>query len=92
MNRLSLGAAALAIAVAFAAPSLASPTCASGVADKALVDRFYKDVFIGRNVKDAPKYLTPGYIQHNPHVSPGLAGFMKRLRRRSLLSLPPPPE
>jgi predicted SnoaL-like aldol condensation-catalyzing enzyme len=43
--------------------------------NKALVASFYKDVFQARNAVAAAKYLRQDYIQHNPYVTTGLAGF-----------------
>ena len=48
--------------------------------NKAIVREFYQEVFLGRNIDAAPRYLAPGYIQHNPHVPTGLKGFMDTFR------------
>jgi predicted SnoaL-like aldol condensation-catalyzing enzyme len=55
---------------------------------KAVVRAFYETVFIGRNVDAAPKFLAPGYIQHNPHVPTGLKGFMDDFRPRFAAKMP----
>ncbi len=49
--------------------------------NKQVVRDFYTAVFIGRDVDAAPKYLTPGYIQHNTHIATGLKGFMDAFRK-----------
>lgn len=41
-----------------------------------LVVRFYTDVLLGGDLDQAGKYLRPDYIQHNPRVGQGLAGFV----------------
>jgi predicted SnoaL-like aldol condensation-catalyzing enzyme len=87
---MSLRFAPLALAAVLAAGPAFAETCPSSAADKALIERFYTDVFVGRDVSHAPKYLTTGYIQHNPHVSPGLAGLMKDFGEG--WKNPPPPE
>ena len=48
--------------------------------NKALVQGFWNDVFVARNVDAAPRYLSPTYIQHNPHVPGGLKGFQDYFR------------
>lgn len=45
-------------------------------ANRDLVVRFYRDVLIGGDLEQAGKYLRPDYIQHNPRVGQGLAGFV----------------
>ena len=64
---LQLGVIAL---LAIAGPAFAEPD-----ENKALVRNFYKDVFEARNAGAAATYLRPDYIQHNPYVASGLAGF-----------------
>ena len=77
MNRNSiLGPALAAAALLIATPSAASD-CAKADLNRALVERFYTDVMIGRHADHAPAYLSADYIQHNPHVAPKRAGFMK---------------
>lgn len=48
--------------------------------NKALVREFYTAVFIKRNVDAAPRFLSPGYIQHSAHIPTGLKGFMDTFR------------
>jgi predicted SnoaL-like aldol condensation-catalyzing enzyme len=43
--------------------------------NKALVVGFFQDVLAARSTAAAPKYLRPDYIQHNPGIPGGLAGF-----------------
>lgn len=46
-------------------------------ANKKLVYDFWREVLEGGHVELAEKYLTPGYIQHNPNVPTGRDGFVK---------------
>jgi predicted SnoaL-like aldol condensation-catalyzing enzyme len=57
------------------APLLASadPTLA---ANKRLVYDFWREVFEGGHLELADKYLAEAYIQHNPNVPTGRAGFV----------------
>jgi predicted SnoaL-like aldol condensation-catalyzing enzyme len=48
--------------------------------NKAIVQGFWRDVVIARNVDAAPRYLRPDYIQHNPHEPNGLIGFQSFFR------------
>ncbi|HVJ54660.1 MAG TPA: ester cyclase [Aliidongia sp.] len=43
--------------------------------NKAIVQGFWRDVLIAKNVDAAPRYLKPDYQQHNPHEPNGLIGF-----------------
>ncbi len=59
---------------------LTGPVAWAGTAEnKQLVAAFMHDVFAERNVAAAEKYLAPDYIQHNPKVAAGLAGFQQSL-------------
>jgi|HubBroStandDraft_1064217.scaffolds.fasta_scaffold00033_40 predicted SnoaL-like aldol condensation-catalyzing enzyme len=49
--------------------------------NKALVQGFWNDVFIARNVDAASRYLRPDYIQHDPHVQSGLKAFQDFFRQ-----------
>jgi predicted SnoaL-like aldol condensation-catalyzing enzyme len=57
--------------------------------NKAVVQDFYTTVLIGREVDQAPRFLRPDYIQHNPEVPGGLTGFMEAFRARFAQKLPP---
>ncbi|MES2950556.1 MAG: ester cyclase [Pseudomonadota bacterium] len=46
------------------------------VANKRLVYDFWREVFEGGHMELADKYLAEGYIQHNPNVATGRAGFV----------------
>lgn len=45
-------------------------------AHKRLVYDFWREVLEGGHLELADKYLTEGYIQHNPNVPTGRAGFV----------------
>lgn len=45
-------------------------------ANKRLVYDFWREVFEGGQMNLAEKYLAEGYIQHNPNVPTGRAGFV----------------
>jgi len=77
--------------MAFAWLGFAPVTCADEaltVRNKALVRDFYTTVLIGRQVDAAPRFLSTGYIQHNPSVPTGLKGFMDTFRKRFDQKLP----
>lgn len=59
---------------------VASPAQAGEKENKELVAHFIHDVFVERNPDAARKYLSPDYIQHNPHVAPRADGFISSLR------------
>ncbi|MDB5801428.1 MAG: hypothetical protein JWL63_2367 [Rhodocyclales bacterium] len=46
-------------------------------ANKRLVYDFYREVFEGGHMEFAEKYLAESYIQHNPTVPTGRAGFVE---------------
>jgi predicted SnoaL-like aldol condensation-catalyzing enzyme len=46
-------------------------------ANKRLVYDFWREVFEGGHMELAEKYLAEGYIQHNPNVATGRAGFVE---------------
>ncbi len=46
-------------------------------ANKRLVYDFWREVFEGGHMELADKYLAEGYIQHNPNVATGRAGFVE---------------
>ena len=54
---------------------LASPD-AKLAANKKLVYDFWREVFEGGHIESAEKYLAESYIQHNPNVPTGRAGFV----------------
>jgi predicted SnoaL-like aldol condensation-catalyzing enzyme len=58
--------------------------------NKELVRDFYTTVFIGRNAAAAPKFLSPGYIQHTAGIAQGLKGFMRAFG--SAFAKKPPPD
>lgn len=50
-------------------------------ANKRLVYDFWREVFEAGHLDLAPKYLAESYIQHNPNVPTGRAGFVAFLSR-----------
>jgi predicted SnoaL-like aldol condensation-catalyzing enzyme len=92
MNRVSLpsatgqflrqGAVALATLIVFTSVSPAQAEALPETArpldqNKALVENFFRDVLGARSVEAAAKYLRADYIQHNPGIPGGLAGFQE---------------
>ena len=69
----------VALALALAALAI-SPAQAGPRENKQLVANFIRDVFVAKNPAAARQYLAPDYIQHNPHVAPGAAGFIASMR------------
>jgi len=55
---------------------LASPD-AKLAANKKLVYDFWREVFEGGHMEAVDKYLAEGYVQHNPKVPTGRAGFVQ---------------
>lgn len=45
--------------------------------NKKFVFDFWRIVYEGRHLDQAPKYMDEGYIQHNPNVVSGRAAFVK---------------
>lgn len=45
--------------------------------NKKLVFDFWRIVYEGGHIEQAPKYMAEGYIQHNPNVKSGRAAFME---------------
>lgn len=54
---------------------LASPD-AGLAANKKLVYDFWREVFEGGHMEAVDRYLAEGYVQHNPNVPTGRAGFV----------------
>jgi predicted SnoaL-like aldol condensation-catalyzing enzyme len=82
----------LALAAALAGLSLARPAWADDAMtarSKALVRDFYTTVLIERRIDEAPRFMRPDYIQHNPNVPTGLKGFMEAFRARFAKTFPP---
>jgi predicted SnoaL-like aldol condensation-catalyzing enzyme len=50
-------------------------------ANKRLVYDFWREVFEGGQLQLADRYLTENYIQHNPNVPTGRAGFVEVFSR-----------
>jgi len=46
-------------------------------ANKKLVYDFWREVFEAGHMELAPKYMTEGYIQHNPNVATGRMAFVE---------------
>jgi predicted SnoaL-like aldol condensation-catalyzing enzyme len=55
---------------------LLSSASAHLAANKKLVYDFTRIVLTGRHLDQAPKFLSEGYLQHNPNVETGLKGFL----------------
>ena len=45
--------------------------------NKRIVEEFYNDVFIGHDLSRLDEYMRDDYIQHNPDVKQGKAGFVE---------------
>jgi predicted SnoaL-like aldol condensation-catalyzing enzyme len=50
-------------------------------ANKKLVYDFWREVFEGGHMEAVDKYLAEGYVQHNPNVPTGRAGFVQVFSR-----------
>ena len=82
------------IGIVFAGPLVAMPPAlhadeALTARNKEIVRNFYTTVLIGRNVDAAPRFLSPGYIQHSAGIPSGLKGFMDTFRKAFAQKLPP---
>ena len=51
--------------------------------NKRFVFDFWRIVYEGRHLDQAPKYMDAGYIQHNPNVVSGRAAFVELFSRMS---------
>jgi len=49
---------------------------------------FWREVLIARHTDLAPKYMAEGYIQHNPNVPTGRAGFVEFFSKRPPQPIP----
>lgn len=75
-----LAAATVAVTLAAAAPALAQTASRDLTAEEAnreLVIHFYNQVFNEHDVAGASEIVADDYIQHNPRVATGKAGFVK---------------
>ena len=62
-------------------PAAAAPNADTDLAkNKSIVEGFWRDVLIARNIDAAPRYIRPDYVQHNPHEPQGLIGFQNFFR------------
>jgi predicted SnoaL-like aldol condensation-catalyzing enzyme len=75
MKVTSVVAAALAVVVSLVAAAESSPSQTER--NKAVVLEFWRVVFEAQNVEAAKSYLAEDYIQHNPLVKTGRAGFVE---------------
>jgi predicted SnoaL-like aldol condensation-catalyzing enzyme len=67
--------AAIAAILMLGAASVAHAEGAAEKANKALVLKFWSEVFDHHDVSRAKLYMADGYIQHNPLAATGRAGF-----------------
>jgi predicted SnoaL-like aldol condensation-catalyzing enzyme len=83
IKKINVGAAIMAGALAVAAgkPALAE-TAAQLAANKKIVIDFYLNGLQSQNMSVASGYLAEGYIQHNPTVPTGKAGFVAAFSAR----------
>lgn len=57
--------------------ALLSAATSQARANKRLVYDFWRDVLEGGHLENADKYLSEGYVQHNPNVPSGRVGFVR---------------
>jgi hypothetical protein len=50
--------------------------------NKKFVFDFWRIVYEGRHLDQAPKYMDVGYIQHNPNVTSGRAAFVELFTKK----------
>jgi predicted SnoaL-like aldol condensation-catalyzing enzyme len=50
-------------------------------ANKALVHEMWRTLLDAQQVEEAPRFLAPGYVQHNPLANTGLEGFLAFFRQ-----------
>jgi predicted SnoaL-like aldol condensation-catalyzing enzyme len=50
--------------------------------NKKFVFDFWRIVYEGRHLDQAPKYMDEGYIQHNPNVTSGRAAFVELFTKK----------
>lgn len=61
-------------------------------ANKQVVLHIVRDLLEANHWSEAPKYISQGYIQHNPMVASGLAPVMKFFGSRTPTAIPKPGE
>jgi predicted SnoaL-like aldol condensation-catalyzing enzyme len=61
-------------------------------ANKKVAYDFFRIVLRGFRLDQADKYMTEGYIQHNPNAETGMAGFKAYFKAIMPKQLPPVPE
>ncbi len=71
-----LGQAQVAVTAHANQEQLLASSDAKLAANKRLVYDFWREVFEGGHLELADKYLAESYIQHNPNVPTGRAGFV----------------
>jgi predicted SnoaL-like aldol condensation-catalyzing enzyme len=49
--------------------------------NKRLVYDMWRTVLDAQQVEEAPRFLAPGYVQHNPQANTGLQGFLAFFRQ-----------
>ena len=58
-------------------PALLTSTDPQLAANKRLVFDFWREVVQAHNVERAPDFVAESYVEHNPNVPTGRAGFMR---------------
>ena len=56
--------------------------------DVKLVLDFWREILVAHHTELAPKYMAEGYIQHNPNVPTGRAGFVAFFSRFTAQPIP----
>jgi predicted SnoaL-like aldol condensation-catalyzing enzyme len=61
----------------FQCPPLSAEATPQEAKNQALVMNWYREVIAFGHVELAPKYMASAYIEHDPNILGGLAGFVK---------------
>jgi predicted SnoaL-like aldol condensation-catalyzing enzyme len=76
-SKASLLAGALTLAVFCCAPLVAQSNSAQESKNQQMVLNWYRDVIMSGHVDQASKYMADDYIEHDPTISGGRAGFLQ---------------
>jgi predicted SnoaL-like aldol condensation-catalyzing enzyme len=82
-SKASLFGSALTLAIFCCAPLAAQSSSAQESKNQQTVLDWYRDVIMSGHVDQAPKYMADDYIEHDPTISGGRAGFVQHYSNAS---------
>lgn len=90
-SKASLFGSALTLAIFCRAPLAAQSSSAQESKNQQTVLDWYRDVIMSGHVDQAPKFMADDYIEHDPTISAGRAGFVQRYSSASARPAPTKP-